>query len=153
MDPAAVQKKLQAMFGNAEANRTGGKGTPRRKRKAVAKAVATDDKKIQAALTKLGSQPLQNIEAVEFHFVDKVVSFKAPKVQAVLQSNLFAISGLTETKAPAFDPEMFKNMDPETMAQLQRMLQARAGEAAGDEDIPDLVENFEATAVAPETTA
>jgi len=160
MDAEAL-KRLQAKFANNDA-RIGGKGTPRRKRKTIQKAVATDDKKVQQALAKLGSQPIPGIEEAAIFLNDgRVIQFKAPKVQAVLASNLFAISGLTETKSAAelIDPDMLKRLGPEGLATLQKMLQQSAQGAGGDlqaaaaaldeeEDIPELVENFEATAVA-----
>ena len=60
--------------------RIGGKGTPRRKVKKQTKSSAADDKKLQAALKKLNTQPIGGIEEVNM-FMDgeKVLHFPSPK--------------------------------------------------------------------------
>jgi nascent polypeptide-associated complex subunit beta len=167
MDPAEIQKRLQAKFGVTDGNRLGGKGTPRRKRKAVHKVASGDDKKLQAALKKLGAQPVPGIDAFEIVFADKVVHFASPKVQAVMDAKMFAVSGTAQTRqaaseAPGFDQaEFLRSLTPQQLEQFQRMLaQSRAGGAAGaagagadDDDIPDLVENFESAAAVAEPAA
>lgn len=60
---------------------TGGKGTPRRK--VVKKSVASsqgDDRKLQAALKKLGVQPITGVEEVNMFKEDgNVLHFGAPR--------------------------------------------------------------------------
>lgn len=79
--------------------RTGGKGTPRRKVVKQTKPTAQDDKKIMTTLKKLGTQPIANVEEVNMFKEDgKVLHFGAPKVQAAVGSNLFAITGNGQDK-------------------------------------------------------
>lgn len=77
-------------------------------------------------------------------------------VQASLQSNTYVISGNGETK-PLQDlfPGILNQMGPENvnaLRQLMGALAAQGGAAAGipaptdDDEIPDLVENFEEAA-------
>lgn len=55
-------------------------GTPRRKVKKVTKSAGGDDRKLQAALQKLGVQPLGGIEEVNMFKEDgKVIHFNAPR--------------------------------------------------------------------------
>lgn len=74
--------------------RIGGKGTPRRKMKKTHKPAGADDKKVQAAMKKLSVQPVGPIEEVNMFQADgHVLNFKAPKVMASLNSNMFTIGG------------------------------------------------------------
>lgn len=73
-------------------------GTARRKKKVVHKT-ATDDKKLQSTLKKLGVNNIPGIEEVNMFKDDgNVLHFATPKVQASLQANTFAISGNCEDK-------------------------------------------------------
>jgi hypothetical protein len=57
-----------------------GKGTPRRKIKSKPKNSQADDRKLQAALKKLNTQPIQAIEEVNMFKSDgNVIHFAAPK--------------------------------------------------------------------------
>jgi len=86
-------KKLQNQV------RTGGKGTVRRKKKAARKAVATDDKKLQVSLKRLGCNPLPGIEEVTMFNIDGSVRiFKNPKVQVAVNANTYVVSGHSEVK-------------------------------------------------------
>lgn len=86
-------KKLQAQV------RIGGKGTPRRKKKIVHQTAATDDKKLQSSLKKLGINTIPGIEEVNMIKDDgTVIHFNNPKAQASLASNTFAITGHAEQK-------------------------------------------------------
>lgn len=86
-------KKLQ------EQVRIGGKGTPRRKKKIVHATAATDDKKLQSTLKKLGVNAIPGIEEVNMIRDDgSVIHFKNPKTQASLAANTFAITGHGENK-------------------------------------------------------
>ena len=78
MNPEKLAK-LQASV------RIGGKGTPRRKVKKVAKPTGGDDKKLQAALKKLNVQPIPGIEEVNMFRSDgHVLHFVAPKGKITL---------------------------------------------------------------------
>ena len=73
MNPEKL-KALQA------ASKLGGKGTPRRKVKAVAKSTAADDQKLISALKKVGVQSIPGIEEVNFIKTDgTVLNFVNPQ--------------------------------------------------------------------------
>ena len=69
-------EKLQKLAGSV---RTGGKGSARRKHKAMHKGSAMDDKKLQATLKRLGVTPIPGIEEVNIFKDDDVVHFVNPK--------------------------------------------------------------------------
>lgn len=74
-------------------------GMPRRKKKVVHTNAATDDKKLQSTLKKLACNPIPGIEEVNLIKGDgTVIHFNNPRTQASLPSNVFAITGHTETK-------------------------------------------------------
>ncbi|RLN46206.1 hypothetical protein BBJ29_004714 [Phytophthora kernoviae] len=80
-----ARERLAAKFGDV---RTGGKGTVRRKRKAVHKTATADDKKLGATLKKLGVTPIPGVEEVNLFKADgQVIHFQSPKVQASIASN------------------------------------------------------------------
>ncbi|OXV10917.1 hypothetical protein Egran_01321 [Elaphomyces granulatus] len=139
-----------------------GKGTPRRKTKKVHKSSTTDDKKLQATLKKMNVQPIQAIEEVNMFKEDgNVIHFSAPKVQASVPSNTFAIYGNGEDKElTELVPGILNQLGPDSLASLRKLaesyqsLQKKEGGAEGkkdddddddDDDIPELVEgeNFE----------
>ncbi|KAK8861237.1 nascent polypeptide-associated complex subunit beta [Kwoniella newhampshirensis] len=151
--------KLQAQV------RIGGKGTPRRKQ--VKKSVTAsqgDDRKLQAALKKLGVQPITGVEEVNMFKEDgNVLHFGAPRVHAALPSNTLAVYGPGQTKElTELVPGILNQLGPDSLANLRRLAesyqsmtarQAAAAAAAGgadagekkegDDEIPDLVENFD----------
>merc|ERR1719235_1114530 len=89
-------EKLAALQASS---RIGGKGTARRKKKVVRSGNTTDDKKLQANLKKLGMSPIPGVEEVNMIKEDgNVIHFTAPKVQASIPSNIFSVSGQSETK-------------------------------------------------------
>ncbi|KAI9831529.1 MAG: Nascent polypeptide-associated complex subunit beta [Phylliscum demangeonii] len=162
MDPARLAKMQQS----AQAVRSGGKGTPRRKMKKVHKSAGTDDKKLQAALKKLNAQPIQGIEEVNMFKDDgNVIHFSNPKVHASTPSNTFAIYGNGEDKElTELVPGILNQLGPDSLASLRKLaesyqsMQKKEGAGAGagedgkksaddddDDDIPDLVagEDFE----------
>lgn len=97
---AARLERIQALKPLSEQARIGGKGTARRKRKVVHKTAATDDKKLQATLKKLGLNPIPSIEEVNMYKADgTMLHFKNPRVQASPHANMFAVSGLAENKS------------------------------------------------------
>ncbi|CDS02649.1 hypothetical protein LRAMOSA00054 [Lichtheimia ramosa] len=132
--------------------RIGGKGTPRRKMKKTTKSAGPDDRKLQSALQKLGVQPLGGIEEVNMFKEDgKVIHFAAPRVQAAVNSNTFAIHGRSvEKELTELVPNILSQLGPDSLASLRKLAEAYtqqggAGAAAGEDDdeIPDLVESFD----------
>jgi len=141
--------------------RIGGKGTVRRKKKAVHRNT-TDDKKLQNSLKKLGVNPIPGIEEVNMIKKDgSVIHFNNPKVQASLASNTFAIAGHAENKHlnDLMLPNFFNQLKPESLGQIKNLISSgAAGSAAaaaaaavaasgsagltGDEEVP-LVESFD----------
>lgn len=73
--------------------RTGGKGSVRRKKKAVHKTAGTDDKRLQNTLKRLGVNNIPGIEEVNLFRDDgSIVHFKNPKqVQASIGANTYVI--------------------------------------------------------------
>ncbi|CEP03210.1 Nascent polypeptide-associated complex subunit beta [Plasmodiophora brassicae] len=150
-----TRAKLQAKFGSLGA-RTGGRGTVRRKKKAVRKNGGQDDKRLQATLKKLNVNSIPAIEEVNMFKGDgRVIHFSNPKVQAQINANTFVVSGNAEEK-PLADllPGIYSQLGPqnvETLQHISNQYQARAAAAGGDgadddDDVPDLVENFETAA-------
>ncbi|EKD01508.1 hypothetical protein A1Q2_04210 [Trichosporon asahii var. asahii CBS 8904] len=151
--------KLQAQV------RIGGKGTPRRKQvKKSVTATQGDDRKLQAALKKLGVTPIAGVEEVNMFKEDgNVLHFGAPKVavQAALPSNTLAIYGPGQNKElTELVPGILNQLGPDSLANLRRLAesyqsltarQAQLNQQAGgekkdgevDDEIPDLVENFD----------
>lgn len=68
---ASGRAKLIQRFGDS--SRTGGKGTMRRKKKAVRKNASADDTKLKSALKKLNMQQLPGIEQVNMFQEDNSV--------------------------------------------------------------------------------
>ncbi|CAF0771406.1 unnamed protein product [Adineta steineri] len=161
------QKKLKELAENANAIKIGGKGTARRKKKIIHRPANADDKKLQSSLKKLAANNIQGIEEVNmFKDNGEVIHFANPKVQASLGSNTFAISGPSDTKSlqemlPTIMSQMGMSTDSGLGSELSgrkfggRSNQQHSGneqsgttteQAAGDaddEEVPDLVENFD----------
>lgn len=92
-------EKLKKLQQQASSVLIGGKGVPRRKKKIVHKTASTDEKKLQSSLKKLTVNNIQGIDEVNMFKDDgSVLHFNNPKVQASIQSNIFAISGHAENK-------------------------------------------------------
>merc|ERR1711931_38618 len=135
--------------------RLGGKGTARRKKKVVHKTTATDDKKLQSSLKNLSVNTIPNIEEVNMICDDgTVLHFSNPRVQASLAANTFAITGHAENKVlTEMLPGILNQLGAEGLSSLrrlaERMPQSRGDVDAGmeadddDDDVPDLVENFD----------
>ncbi|KAJ9678170.1 hypothetical protein PVL29_022913 [Vitis rotundifolia] len=70
------REKLMKMAG---AVRTGGKGSMRRKKKAVHKTTTTDDKRLQSTLKRIGVNAIPAIEEVNIFKDDVVIQFLNPK--------------------------------------------------------------------------
>lgn len=139
-------KQLQAQV------RIGGKGTARRKKKVVHRTATTDDKKLQSSLKKLSVNNIPGIEEVNMIKDDgTVIHFNNPKVQASLAANTFAIAGHGETKQiTELLPGIFNQLGAESLTHLKKLASnvTGAGNEGGaddenDDDVPDLVENFD----------
>jgi nascent polypeptide-associated complex subunit beta len=134
------KEKLMKMAG---AVRTGGKGTVRRKKKAVHKTTSTDDKRLQNTLKRLGVNTIPGIEEVHLYQGDSLISFTNPKVQASIAANTYVVSGPSTTKKVPTGANMgggFPSMPTATGAGATTIEGADDDE---DDDVPDLVENFD----------
>eukprot|EP00802_Teleaulax_amphioxeia_P015446 Tamp_15536.p1 GENE.Tamp_15536~~Tamp_15536.p1 ORF type:complete len:170 (-),score=45.58 Tamp_15536:1024-1488(-) len=144
--------KLQASV------RTGGKGSVRRKKKAVHKTASTDDKRLQGTLKRLGVNNIPGIEEVNlFRDNGSVIHFKNPRsVQASIGANTYVITGAAENKnLQDLLPGIINQLGPDNLENLKKIAESYpggAGAAAGDDDdddeVPDLVEDFEQTSKA-----
>ncbi|XP_014669689.1 PREDICTED: transcription factor BTF3 homolog 4-like isoform X2 [Priapulus caudatus] len=139
--------------------RIGGKGSARRKKKVVHRTATTDDKKLQSSLKKLAVNNIPGIEEVNMIKDDgTVIHFNNPKVQASLAANTFAITGHAESKQiTEMLPGILNQLGAESLTSLKRLsanVQSSAGAGAqapvatdgiddDDDDVPDLVENFD----------
>ncbi|KAL2241248.1 UNVERIFIED_CONTAM: Nascent polypeptide-associated complex subunit beta [Sesamum indicum] len=155
-------EKLRKMAGSV---RTGGKGTMRRKKKAVHKTTTTDDKRLQSTLKRIGVNAIPAIEEVNIFKEDVVIQFINPKVQASIAANTWVVSGSPQNKIsakvlvlrspPSTGPDNLENLK-KLAEQFQKQAPAAgngsafsATEAPDDDDeVPDLVagETFEAAA-------
>ncbi|KAJ3683593.1 hypothetical protein LUZ60_013820 [Juncus effusus] len=133
----------------AGAVRTGGKGTMRRKKKAVHKAASTDDKRLQSTLKRVGVNLIAGIEEVNIFQDDLVIQFTNPKVQASIQANTWAVTGTPQTKKlQDILPSIINQLGPDNMEilrkigeQFQKEMPAAANRITeeNDDDVPDLV--------------
>jgi len=142
-------KQLQAQV------RIGGKGTARRKKKVVHRTATTDDKKLQSSLKKLPVNNIPGIEEVNMIKDDgTVIHFNNPKVQASLAANTFAVTGHAENKQiTEMLPGILNQLGPESLTHLKRLASNVTGGGTGamepgledddDDEVPDLVENFD----------
>ncbi|EMS66672.1 hypothetical protein TRIUR3_29895 [Triticum urartu] len=158
--------KLKKMAG---AVRTGGKGSVRRKKKAVHKTTTTDDKRLQSTLKRVGVNTIPGIEEVNIFKDDVVIQFQNPKVQASIAANTWVVSGTPQTKKlqdllPTIINQLGNSFlpGPDNLDNLRRLAeqfqkQMPGGEAGGasigaaqddDDDVPELVpgETFEEAA-------
>ncbi|KAM7143543.1 transcription factor BTF3-like [Molossus nigricans] len=142
--------KLQAQV------RFGGKGTAPGKKKVVHRTATADDKKLQFSLKKSGVNNISGIEEVNmFTNQGTVMHFNNPKVQASLAANTCTLAGLAETKQQTeMLPSVFSQLGADSLPSVRRPAEAlpkqsvdgKAPLATGeddDEEVPDLVENFD----------
>lgn len=149
----AQQEARDKMKQKFDAVRTGGKGTVRRKKKAQHKTSAADDKQLQAQLKRLQVNNIPGIEEVNMFKEDgNVIHFSAPKVQASIAANTYVISGHAENKQlQELLPGIINQLGPDNLMNLKRIAESyNAGAAVnsgaaqgGDDDVPDIDENFE----------
>jgi len=140
--------------------RIGGKGTARRKKKVVHRTATADDKKLQSSLKKLNVNNIPGIEEVNMIKEDgQVLHFNNPKVQASLAANTFAVTGHAENKQiTEMLPGILNQLGAESLSNLKKLatnvtaggtyLEGDNKPAAGDideedDEVPDLVENFD----------
>ena len=153
---AARARMIERRFGGSTDARTGGKGSVRRKKKAVHKTATSDDKKLGSTLKKLGVTNIPAIEEVNLFTSDgRVIHFSDPKVQASIAANTYVVSGPNENK-PLTEllPGIMNQLGPDNIDHLKQIADnlaysgrggadAARGGADDDDDVPDLVENFE----------
>ena len=133
----------------------GGKGTARRKKKVVHRTATTDDKKLQSSLKKLSVNNIPGIEEVNMIKDDgTVIHFNNPKVQASLAANTFAVTGHGENKQiTELLPGILNQLGTESLTHLKKLASNVTGvdrtgfegalDEEDDDDVPDLVENFD----------
>merc|ERR1712087_214131 len=142
----------------ASAVRTGGRGSVRRKKKAVHKTTTTDDKRLQNTLKRLGVNVIPGIEEVNIFKDETVIHFTNPKVQASIAANTYVVSGPSQTKKlQDLLPGIINQLGTDNLANLKKIAQEYGNSAAAasgadaaddddDDDVPELVENFETAA-------
>jgi len=140
------REKLMKM---ASAVRTGGKGSVRRKKKAVHKTTTTDDKRLQNTLKRLGVNTIPGIEEVNIFKDETVIHFVNPKVQASIAANTWVVSGPSSTKKlQDLLPGIINQLGHDNLANLKKIAQqfqtqqnlGGIAEEEDDDDVPDLVE-------------
>merc|ERR1712127_155302 len=135
---AMDREKLARMAG---AVRTGGKGSVRRKKKAIHKTTTTDDKRLQNTLKRLGVNTIPGIEEVNIFKDETVIHFTNPKVQASIAANPYVVSGPSQTKKlQDLLPGIVSQLGPDNLASLKKIAQqyekekkAEAGADAADD--------------------
>ncbi|XP_018495281.1 transcription factor BTF3 homolog 4 [Galendromus occidentalis] len=142
------QEKLKKL---ADTVRIGGKGAVRRKKKVVHRTANTDEKKLQSSLKKLTVSNIPGIEEVNMIKEDgTVIHFNNPKVQGSLPHNTFAISGHADhRRITEMLPGILSQLGPESLTHLKELATAQAGgdnkdgSNEAEDDVPDLVDNFD----------
>ncbi|XP_073003466.1 nascent polypeptide-associated complex subunit beta-like [Typha latifolia] len=150
------REKLMKMAG---AVRTGGKGSMRRKKKAVHKTTTTDDKRLQSTLKRIGVNAIPAIEEVNIFKDDLVIQFLNPKVQASIAANTWVVSGSPQTrKLQDLLPGIINQLGPDNLDNLRKLAEQfrkhvdaadpNSTQEENDDDVPELVagETFEAAA-------
>ncbi|TIA90038.1 hypothetical protein E3P99_01748 [Wallemia hederae] len=149
-------QKLQRM---QNASRAGGKNAPRRKQVRKPRSEA-DDQKVQAALKKINVQHIPGIDEVNMFKEDgNVIHFSKPIVHSAANANTTAVYGRAQNKeltelVPGILPQLgadslanLKRLAEQyqqlTQSQQQQALNKAKEEDNGDDDVPDLVENFD----------
>ncbi|MEW5317186.1 MAG: hypothetical protein WDW38_008511 [Sanguina aurantia] len=126
------REKLLKLMGASKAEQTGGKGTMRRKKKAVHKTTTTDDKRLQNTLKRLGVNTIPGIEEVNIFKDDTAIHFVNPKVQASIAANTFVISGPSTTKkVQELMPGILNQMGPDSLSNLKKMMSQHTLTSAG----------------------
>nr|VDC65995.1 unnamed protein product [Brassica rapa] len=163
-----TQMNREKLMKMANTVRTGGKGTVRRKKKAVHKTNTTDDKKLQSTLKRIGVNSIPAIEEVNIFKDDVVIQFTNPKVQASIAANTWVVSGSPQTKKlEDILPQILSQLGPDNMDNLRKLAEQLKKQPPGegnasatiqeedDDDVPELVagETFEAAAAEEKVAA
>ncbi len=161
--PTAEEEARRLMIekrfgGNAAGASTGGTGSARRKPKGNPKSVG-DDKKLGGVLKKMQMQNLPSIEEVNIFKDDgNVIHITNPKVQSSPPCNTYVVSGNVETKQLVeLLPGILTQLGPEHTERLRKYAEQIQAQESGklgtveegdddDDDVPELVENFEEAA-------
>ncbi|KAJ0669819.1 putative nascent polypeptide-associated complex NAC domain, NAC A/B domain superfamily [Helianthus annuus] len=144
----------------AGAVRTGGKGSVRRKKKAVHKTTTTDDKRLQSTLKRIGVNAIPGIEEVNIFKDETVIQFSNPKVQASIGANAWVVSGSPQTKKlQDILPGILNQLGADNLDNLRKLAEQFQKQTPGegptattaqedDDEVPELVagETFEAAA-------
>jgi len=144
--------KLAKLQTKAASARTGGKGTVRRKHKTVRKVATVDDKRLKTTLNRLNVRDIPAIEEVNLFKDDgTVIHFTNPKVQASIAANTYVVSGAAESKKLAdLLPGIISQLGPDNLDELKKIYSSfapsKGGADADDDDVPELVDNFEEAA-------
>nr|GMD01343.1 nascent polypeptide-associated complex subunit beta-like [Ipomoea batatas]GME17535.1 nascent polypeptide-associated complex subunit beta-like [Ipomoea batatas] len=118
--------------------RTGGKGTMRRKKKAVHKTTTTDDKRLQSTLKRIGVNAIPAIEEVNIFKEDVVIQFLNPKVQASIAANTWVVSGSPQIKKlQDILPEIIHQLGPDNLENLKKLAEQFQKQTTGTADIAD----------------
>jgi len=141
-NPDKLAKLIAGQKKGGDAVRTGGKGTVRRKRKPVRRATTHDEKRVQSTLQKLNVRDIPAIEEVNLFKDDgHVIHFVNPKVKASIAANTYVVSGNAENKKlQDLLPGIITQLGPDNLEDLKKIYQSFG---KGDDEVPDLVENFE----------
>eukprot|EP00629_Pelagomonadales_sp_RCC1024_P018615 CAMPEP_0119295936 /NCGR_PEP_ID=MMETSP1329-20130426/50314_1 /TAXON_ID=114041 /ORGANISM="Genus nov. species nov., Strain RCC1024" /LENGTH=129 /DNA_ID=CAMNT_0007296859 /DNA_START=144 /DNA_END=533 /DNA_ORIENTATION=+ len=122
------------------------------------KTATSDDKKLGSTLKKLGVTNIPAIEEVNLFTSDgKVIHFSTPKVQASIAANTYVVSGPNEAKQlTELLPGIMNQLGPDNIDHLKQIADNISHSSqhntntthsnladVDDEDVPDLVENFE----------
>ncbi|KAI3811762.1 hypothetical protein L1987_21492 [Smallanthus sonchifolius] len=158
----AAKMNVEKLMKMAGAVRTGGKGSMRRKKKAVHKTTTTDDKRLQSTLKRIGVNTIPSIEEVNIFKDETVIQFLNPKVQASIGANTWVVSGSPQTKnLQDILPGILNQLGPDNLDNLRKLAEQFQKQAPGagegttatatqedDDEVPELVagETFEAAA-------
>merc|ERR1711990_242174 len=151
MSDAPINPKLAKLQAMAQASRTGGKGSVRRKKKVVHKTTTTDDKRLQNTLKRLGINSIPAIEEVNlFMESGEVIHFTNPKVQASIAANTYVIIGHAEVKKlQDLFPGILNQVDKSVLPSLKKITDEYSKSADGgdddsdDDEVPNLVDSFD----------
>jgi nascent polypeptide-associated complex subunit beta len=145
--PFNPEKFNKLVSSGSDQVRTGGKGSVRRKHKVVRKTAGADDQRLKNVLNKLNVRDIPAIEEVNLFKDDgTVIHFVNPKVQASIAANTYVVSGNAENKKlQDLLPGIITQLGPEHLGDLKKLFASVSGAAAGaeDDEVPELVENFE----------
>ena len=122
--------------------------------KTTSRSSSIDEKKLQATLKRLHVQHIPGIEEVNIVKGEQVVHFKNPKVSASIQANTYVVTGQAQDRTLAEVVASGGMGRMPDMRMIQEMIAKMGGGVPGmprvaegaedDEEVPDLVENFEA---------